>query len=531
MMEPDSRPKKSGWLDKTLEEMSEKAPFAIMRSKYKGHSWDSFKDIVPLALLEHINGNAAYNLTHPMMQAILDELDSEQDSYFNAIPYDYRISQMITEGSTGIKSDFPFPKMKDENGITPILPIQLPDKMDKFKEWWNKWGSEDPVKESGVIANFAATNYLPEHLGDEPIIHGKGSYQPWDPALHEITLVVSDWNEGFSDNLLQNLDQSDHPFSEVVVMHSLNRKSNMHATREEMGVLQKLSGWLFAPSSPTRVPLRHVRRDFPDFMDLCEADVKTEWFMHTNAYHHVSPDVDLMFTHDKIPRPVIPFTPANTSHCTDYDACVEAVRLAKKIYPQLDKVILDTDMVYHTPSRDSFCDAWKEENGELGEALAQAEGGLASYLDHSTPQGPIATGYVAYLLKIGMADNLYEFTNRLHYGSKDPFVHVHIDAERERYGMLMAERRMESPRRRLESSTCAVAGELSLDCGASGIGVFQSCCSDLELICGKDGACVNVGTLHLDDGKTQGHRKTQEGYGVHRKRGLRLSEPGLLIAT
>ena len=74
------------------------------------------------------------------MQAILDELDAEAGTYFNAIPFDYRISQMITEGSTGTDSPFPFPSMSDENGG----PIVLPDKMQMFQGWWEKWGSEDP---------------------------------------------------------------------------------------------------------------------------------------------------------------------------------------------------------------------------------------------------------------------------------------------------------------------------------------------------------------------------------------------------
>jgi len=179
-MEADARPNKWGWLDSIQKEIKEEAPFAILGSKYKGHSWDSYKDDLPLALKEHINGNAAYNLTHPLMQAILDELDAEAGTYFNAIPFDYRISQMITEGSTGTDSPFPFPSMSDENGG----PIVLPDKMQMFQGWWEKWGSEDPYKKSMVIANLAATNFLPHDLGDEPIVHGNKPYQPWNPRTH-----------------------------------------------------------------------------------------------------------------------------------------------------------------------------------------------------------------------------------------------------------------------------------------------------------------------------------------------------------
>lgn len=52
-------------------------------------------------------------------------------------------------------------------------------------------------------------------------------------------------------------------------------------------------------SNMTSVPTHSQHRDGPDFMDMCEADVKTEWFMLTNSYHHVASHVDLMFTPGK----------------------------------------------------------------------------------------------------------------------------------------------------------------------------------------------------------------------------------------
>lgn len=157
-------------------------------SKYKGHTWDKYIDILPVSLKDHINGNAAYNLTHPLMTAVLDELDVESDTYFNAIPYDYRISQMITEGSSGTPSPFPFPKMRDERTGDAVI---LPDKMEKFQGWWKKWGSDSdyPYKESRVIANYAATNLLPDHLGDESIMHGKDPFEPWNPKTHVSNLI------------------------------------------------------------------------------------------------------------------------------------------------------------------------------------------------------------------------------------------------------------------------------------------------------------------------------------------------------
>lgn len=192
--------------------------------------------------------------------------------------------------------------------------------------------------------------------------------------------------------------------------------------------------WLFPSLWANRktVPVTYIDRQSLDYMDLCDAKVKTNWFMLVNAYHHVSPEVSLLFTHDDAHRPVIPYTPADTSYCTDYDACREVIRLAREILPNLNRVVLDTEMLYHTPSRDAFCKEWKSMNGDFGEILsAKDETGIDSYLEKSTPRGPTATAYLAHLSKTGVVDNLYEFTNKLHYGSKDTFVKIYSDKENE----------------------------------------------------------------------------------------------------
>ena len=271
---------------------------------------------------------------------------------------------------------------------------------------------------------------------------------------------------------------------------------------------------LFHPSvAGITVPLTFVDRETPDFMDICDANVKTEWFMMTNAYHHVSPDVDLLFTHDDMPRAVIPYTPADTSHCTDYEACQEVARLARMTFPSLDRVILDTDMLYHTPSRNAFCQAWKAENGDLGEFFAAAEGDHTRFLERSTPRGPTATSYLAHLYKTREADNLYSFSNRLRYGTKDAFVKVHHNAEIEHHKRLMKGKGI-NPFNKLR--VCAKEGQFSLECITvplkPGSEFPKSCCDGFT--CGKGNMCI-----------------ADVNYGEARKRGLQLSEPGLLTLS
>ena len=78
----------------------------------------------------------------------------------------------------------------------------------------------------------------------------------------------------------------------------------------------------------TEVPVRTQYRGAPDFMDLCEAEVKMDWFMITNSYHQVACHVDSMFTPGTF-IPVIPFTPATYAFCFKYLYCKETINLAQ----------------------------------------------------------------------------------------------------------------------------------------------------------------------------------------------------------
>lgn len=182
IMEPDNRPQRTGWLDELLAEAVERAPFAVLGSKYKGRAWDGIKDQMPASLVEHINGNAAYNLTHLLFHQVLRELHNEANTPFVAIPYDYRISQMAHEGMHGTPPEFPFPWIQESDG----RPVQLTKKR-RFETWWNKFSrgeDEGPIKESRLIGNFAETNYLMKHVGGEALVHGLNLYQPLNPHTH-----------------------------------------------------------------------------------------------------------------------------------------------------------------------------------------------------------------------------------------------------------------------------------------------------------------------------------------------------------
>lgn len=365
-----------------------------------GDKWDNFYEAIPLALLDHTNGNGIYNTSHPLLERLVGQLEVEAACPYNSIPYDFRMSQMWIEGTMGIVPKLAPAIMLDDEGKN----ITLSNNTAQFMKWADEWKHGHPFKETPVIHNYAATNLIPRHLGPEYIIHGAKLYSPWDPKI-EITLVVSEWFFDRSAHLLSHLDEKDHPFSEVVIMlpPNVEARDDYH--------------------NMTIVPTHAQHRDAPDFLDMCEADVKTEWFMLTNSYHHVANHVDLMFTPGKF-QPVIPFTPATIPFCFKFPYCKESVQLAQRFQKDHAKVVLDFDMLYHTETRNAFCKQWKQMNGEAGEDLySYQKNRLLRRKKIIGPSGPTGTSYTAYLFA-NKKDKMYKLVDRSLYGARAPFIKI-----------------------------------------------------------------------------------------------------------
>eukprot|EP00553_Chaetoceros_curvisetus_P006700 CAMPEP_0204620202 /NCGR_PEP_ID=MMETSP0717-20131115/6308_1 /ASSEMBLY_ACC=CAM_ASM_000666 /TAXON_ID=230516 /ORGANISM="Chaetoceros curvisetus" /LENGTH=345 /DNA_ID=CAMNT_0051634345 /DNA_START=371 /DNA_END=1408 /DNA_ORIENTATION=- len=207
------------------------------------------------------------------------------------------------------------------------------------------------------------------------------------------------------------MDVRDHPFSEVVVMLPPNVEA--HDDYNNM----------------TSVPTRAQHRDAPDYMDMCEADVKTEWFMLTNSYHQVANHVDLMFTPGKF-QPVIPFTPATYPFCFKFPYCKETINLSQRFNPDHAKVVLDFDMLYHTETRNAFCKQWKEMHGDEGEDLyTWQKNRILRRKKIIGPSGPTGTSYTAYLFE-HKKDKMYKLVDRSLYGARAPFIKVFAKEEK-----------------------------------------------------------------------------------------------------
>ncbi|KAL9187722.1 hypothetical protein ACHAXT_006100 [Thalassiosira profunda] len=474
LMEGDSVPIKTHWLDVLLSEIEKYRPFAILGDRYSGDKWDVFYEKIPISLLHHTNGNGIYNTSHPLLERLVGQLEVEAPCPYNSIPYDYRMSQMWVEGTLGIVPELAPKIMLNEEGEN----ITLSDNLAQFKKWADIWEKEDPFKYTPAIHNYAATNLIPRHMGPEYVIHGAKLYSPWDPTKTSVTLVVSEWFYDRSVHLIKNLDEKDHPFSEVVVM--VPPVAGAHDDYEEM----------------TGVPVRTQHRGAPDFMDLCEADVKTDWFMITNSYHSVATHVDLMFTPGTF-KPVIPFTPATYPFCFKYPYCKETVNLAQRIHPGADKVVLDMDMLYNTKERNAFCKEWREENGEEGEDLYKHQQRRLMFRKKIIgPPGPTGTSYFAFLAR-EKKDGMYKMTDRSLYGARPPFIKTFFKEEK-LDGMSEEERAKRVGMTLMDNTTDCTCGafESEEDCLQSGVGclwrpLFESCYPP-ELIDGSEPICPST---------------------------------------
>ena len=161
----------------------------MLSSKYNGHAWDDFADRMPLALLHHINGNAIYNTTHPLLELVVSELEDEADTWYNAITYDYRISQILLEGSTGAPPYFPFANVVDEVGNR----MKLLPKTEKFSRWWKEcYDTHELIQESDIMTNLGSTAFLPGDVEDGiAIVHGKNMYLPWNSSIYGVSKAES----------------------------------------------------------------------------------------------------------------------------------------------------------------------------------------------------------------------------------------------------------------------------------------------------------------------------------------------------
>ncbi|CAJ1948315.1 unnamed protein product [Cylindrotheca closterium] len=331
LMEMDSIPISEYWLDTLVEEIqTQPIDFSILGSKYRGDNWDNFYSTLPSSLVNHINGNAIYNLTNGFFWLLVEQLELEAKSVENSVAFDYRISQILDEAEFGIRPAFP-PSFLSAYPLTKVSDA-IKDSVEAIRA---------SLLETAVIGNYASTNMVKTYLNDEEvIIHGANLRESWDKnEMGNLSLIVSDWHEGNARHLLADLDQSSHPFAEIVVLTDNTTYST------ELANL-------------TNLPVQFVSRyNLSDQLDICTAPISTEWFMKTNSFHRMRKKMELMTESvNGTLKPVVPFINANNESCTFHPSCTREVDFARMIDQDTNETFQTNQFIFHTDSRNDFCD-------------------------------------------------------------------------------------------------------------------------------------------------------------------------------
>lgn len=136
---------------------------------------------MPASLLNHINGNAIYNLTSPLFGFLVDQLELEADSVENSVPYDHRIAQIILEANGG-----PIPT------FSPYLLAKYPTRQLSKDIKLHAREIELAVRETPIIGNYASTNIVKAYINSsEAIIHGAFLRNSWDSAKLGVSRTIN----------------------------------------------------------------------------------------------------------------------------------------------------------------------------------------------------------------------------------------------------------------------------------------------------------------------------------------------------
>ncbi len=218
-------------------------------------------------------------------------------------------------------------------------------------------------------------------------------------------MVVSDWHDELSFNLLYQIDSTDHSFSNLILLvpDNIPKRSIVHLS-----------------SAKTEINLTIQKRK-NDFFDVCNADVKTEWFMITNSYHIIADHVNLLFNEDY--KPVIPYTPADHQNCVTFPACREAYEKSKQFDPNNMMIVQDDQIIFNTKETNEFCAEWRNRFGEN-----RMDTGILDLDESIGTMGPSASTYIAYLSAKGSLSSIYEFTDQTFYGARENFKRIFTEA-------------------------------------------------------------------------------------------------------
>ena len=394
-MEGDSIPVTSYWLDILRAEIAHQVPFAVLGSRYTGHNWDNFETPAQIdyPLRYHLNGNAVYNTSHPVVSSVRETFDTwyGNDTWFS-VPrdsFDVYIAKSVLESVSVFDLDL--------MGYTPTSSIANFASTLTLRHAVREAGAA--IVHGGVFASHWPSASCPHrpYVGLFPAVNASARDDAGN-ALSDVTMVVSDFGTKSTDVFLTSLSaaysashagaraanhcEENHilPFDRYIVVASASTLS----TRYDR-----------ASNLPSFV---HVDRDWHATLssslwwDLCAgADtVLTKWFMFASSDFTVKKDFALPINVNAATGGVVPSIPYlryNSPYCGR--RCRAQLNRARIIYPTFDRHVDQEHAVFDTGLARAYCretrrqySAWGDPSIDGYFAFVEANSGVAP----QTPQ-------------------------------------------------------------------------------------------------------------------------------------------------
>ncbi|CAL1136115.1 unnamed protein product [Cladocopium goreaui] len=298
-----------------------------------------------------INGNAIYNLRHPWLRSLHEQLAREAFTEELAqIPFDLRMANLTLEAQRG---------SQELLGKAFAVPV-----------------SEEVYQDdSKLIGSFGST--LLNHSFEPGVFIRQGSSRNSFFNLEaEISLGVAAFEADLYHKFNETLT-SRHPFRKVLVL-SYGPPAI------------QLSESMATPRGPTEVRFNHAKTS--RHLALCEiaSQVTTKFFIFSDIYHLISGPASVLV--DGEGRPVLPYLDANSPDCASTFGCGPSLQQARQLFGiQLQRHFDTFDVVLRTAQIQRFCEDWQ---------LAAPQG---SFETCAVEFGPTADDFFAWAISRGQS--------------------------------------------------------------------------------------------------------------------------------
>ncbi|CAJ1431512.1 unnamed protein product [Effrenium voratum] len=350
-MELDAVPVQPWWLEQFVGEALYYPRAAIRGSRYRGDGWDQFIQSMPADLLMHINGNAIYNVRHPWLRWLHEQLESEAGTENASVAFDLRMANLTLSAQAGLEP------------MASAYAELVPE------------GEEPYRDDSTLIGNFANTLLNSSFESGVYVRHGSLS-NIFTNLEENITLGVAVFSDSYGE--LNATINSTHPFRDILVL-----------SYAEPVMADGYTESIMTPKGDTEVRFKTASKD--NYLALCEIAglVTTKFFVFSDNYHLISGPTFILA--DETGRPVLPYVHANSSHCATAPACLLSLQQAEDLFGiKLHYHHDNFDTVYHTSEVLEFCDQWELASSDLG-----------SYENCGIQFGPTADDFFAWQISVG----------------------------------------------------------------------------------------------------------------------------------